>query len=75
MKEKLGAYLHKSIQLMLLEETGLNLRNKFTHGLIGIEECNQTNSTLVLFLYLLLSNLSNVTLVDWSVWYNDYWNQ
>lgn len=63
-KEKLGVDLHKLIQLTMVEDTGLNLRNKVAHGFINIEECNQTNSTLVLFLYLLLSNLSNVTLVD-----------
>lgn len=52
----LGADLHKFIQMTMVEQTGLNLRNKVAHGLISEDECNEVNGTLVVFLYLLITN-------------------
>ncbi len=55
-KGVLGESLVKYIQMIMVEQTGLNLRNKIAHGLIGVEECNKNNSVLVLYLYLLMTS-------------------
>lgn len=55
-KSTLGTDLHKFIQMTMVEQTGLNLRNKVAHGLISENECNEVNGTLVVFLYLLITN-------------------
>lgn len=55
-KSTLGVDLHKFIQMTMVEQTGLNLRNKVAHGLISEDECNEVNGTLVVFLYLLITN-------------------
>jgi len=51
-KEVLGESLHKCIQMIMVEQTGLNLRNKIAHGLIKVENCNKESNILILFLYL-----------------------
>ncbi|MEH7076970.1 DUF4209 domain-containing protein [Neobacillus drentensis] len=55
-KNVLGETLHRYIQMIMVEQTGLNLRNKIAHGLISIEECNKQNNITVLYLYLLITS-------------------
>lgn len=54
-KGVLGESLHKYIQMIMVEQTGLNLRNKIAHGLISIEDCNKSINILVLYLYLMIT--------------------
>lgn len=51
-KEVLGESFHKFIQMIMVEQTGLNLRNKIAHGLINVEDCSKQINNLILFLYL-----------------------
>lgn len=54
-KEALGEHIHKFIQMVMVEQTGLNLRNKVAHGLISFSECNRSLNILVIYLFLLLT--------------------
>ena len=51
-KDVLGASFHKCIQMVMVEQTGHNLRNKIAHGLVTVEDCNKEINCLILFLYL-----------------------
>lgn len=53
----LGKRLHKYLQIITVEQTGLNLRNEIAHGLIIEEACNEAMCTLILHLLLILTNL------------------
>ncbi|MDD9783130.1 DUF4209 domain-containing protein [Priestia megaterium] len=57
-KEVLPERTHKYIQILMVEQTGSNLRNKIAHGLINSSECNLMNNILVLHLYLVLTTLT-----------------
>jgi hypothetical protein len=54
-KEALGDHIHKFIQMVMVEQTGINLRNKVAHGLISFSECNRSLNILVIYLFLLLT--------------------
>lgn len=49
----LGEKYHKYLQLVLVDQTGLNLRNDIAHGLISIDQCNK--AICLIIIYLLLS--------------------
>ena len=49
--------LHKYLEHVLVNETGLNLRNKSAHGLLTVEDCNADNTATVIHIYLLLGLL------------------
>lgn len=52
----LGIDLHQLIKMVMVDPLGLNLRNEVGHGLISIGNCNQSNCTKIVFLFLALSN-------------------
>lgn len=56
-KDALGENIHKLIQIVMVEQTGLNLRNDIAHGLIGFSNVTKTKCVLVIYLYLLLTNI------------------
>lgn len=55
-KEAIPKEIHKYLVMLLVEQTGSNLRNKIAHGLIHPSECNIMNNVLVIHFYLLLTN-------------------
>lgn len=46
--------LQKYLEYVLVNETGLNLRNKAAHGLLTVEDCNADNANTVVHIFLLL---------------------
>ncbi|MEB4861016.1 DUF4209 domain-containing protein [Priestia megaterium] len=56
-KSILPPNIHKYIQMLMVEQTGSNLRNKIAHGLIHSSECNLMNNILILHLYLVMTTL------------------
>ncbi|MNR62620.1 hypothetical protein D3C85_1846940 [compost metagenome] len=50
-----GKDVHKFIQFVMVEQSGMNLRNIIAHGLIKAEACNQSLNVLVIQLFLLLT--------------------
>ena len=49
-----GKNLCRQIKFILFEQMGYKIRHKIAHGEIDPEECNFSNTTLVLYLYLVL---------------------
>lgn len=49
-----GEDLCRQIKFVLFEPMGYRLRHKIAHGEITIEECNFQNTTLIVYLYLVL---------------------
>lgn len=54
----LGKAYHKYLQVVMVEQTGLNLRNEIAHGLINIESCNKATCSLILYLLLSITRYS-----------------
>ncbi len=54
-KISLGTSVHKLIQMVMVEQTGLNLRNEVAHGLLPFSKCNRSLNILVIFLFLVLT--------------------
>jgi hypothetical protein len=59
-KEALGERIHKLIQMVMVDQMGINLRNKVAHGLIRFEQCTRALNLLVIYLFLLLTIYSVV---------------
>lgn len=57
-KSSLGENVHKLIQIVMVEQSGLNLRNEIAHGLIKFSEITKTKNILVIYLYLILTRYS-----------------
>ncbi|WHY63653.1 DUF4209 domain-containing protein [Cytobacillus firmus] len=55
-KSALGEVFHKLVQIVMVEQAGLNLRNRIAHGLITVAECKKSINILVIYLFLLLTN-------------------
>lgn len=51
MKSTLGNDVHKLIQIVMVEQSGLNLRNEIAHGLIELSNINYTKCILVIYLF------------------------
>ncbi|HHQ4908021.1 TPA: DUF4209 domain-containing protein, partial [Staphylococcus aureus] len=49
-KSTLGNDVHKLIQIVMVEQSGLNLRNEIAHGLIELSNINYTKCILVIYL-------------------------
>ncbi|WP_039838696.1 DUF4209 domain-containing protein, partial [Staphylococcus delphini] len=47
--------VHKLIQIVMVEQSGLNLRNEIAHGLIELSDINYTKCILVIYLFLILT--------------------
>jgi len=47
------------IRIVMVEQTGWNLRNRIAHGLISPQDCTETEAVTVLHLYLLLTLFRN----------------
>ncbi|MBI5570725.1 MAG: DUF4209 domain-containing protein [Desulfomonile tiedjei] len=54
-KSALGPNFHKYVEMVMVDQTGFNLRNDVAHGLIRPEECNETNTLMVIHLFLILT--------------------
>ncbi|MEB6833236.1 DUF4209 domain-containing protein [Staphylococcus aureus] len=54
-KSSFGNDIHKLIQIVMVEQSGLNLRNEIAHGLIEIRNVNYTKCILVIYLFLILT--------------------
>ncbi|MDI1667477.1 DUF4209 domain-containing protein [Staphylococcus aureus] len=48
-KSTLGNDVHKLIQIVMVEQSGLNLRNEIAHGLIELSNINYTKCILVIY--------------------------
>lgn len=57
-KISLGENVHKLIQIVMVENSGLNLRNEIAHGLIKFSDITKTKCILVVYLFLLLTRYS-----------------
>lgn len=57
-KSTLGNDVHKLIQIVMVEQSGLNLRNEIAHGLIELSNINYTKCILVIYLFLILTRYS-----------------
>lgn len=47
------------IRIVMVEQTGWNLRNRIAHGLIRPQDCTEVEAVTVLHLYLLLTLFRN----------------
>jgi hypothetical protein len=54
-KDSLGENIHKLIQIVMVEQSGLNLRNEIAHGLISFSSITESRCILVILLYLILT--------------------
>lgn len=54
-KGLLGENVHKLIQIVMVEQSGLNLRNEVAHGIIKFSDITKTKCILVIFLFLILT--------------------
>ncbi|WP_419792120.1 DUF4209 domain-containing protein [Staphylococcus chromogenes] len=54
-KSAFGNDVHKLIQIVMVEQSGLNLRNEIAHGLIESSNINYTKCILVIYLFLVLT--------------------
>ncbi|PFT62607.1 hypothetical protein COK67_20055 [Bacillus cereus] len=54
-KSLLGDDVHKLIQIVMVEQAGLNLRNEIAHGLINFSDITNTQCILVIYLFLILT--------------------
>lgn len=55
-KSSLGDNVHKLIQIVMVEQAGLNLRNEIAHGLMKFSNITKTQCILVIYLFLVLTN-------------------
>ncbi len=51
----LGSDIRKYFEMVMVDQTGLNLRNNIAHGLIKFSECNEINALIVIHLFLILT--------------------
>ena len=60
-KISLGENVHKLIQIVMVEQAGLNLRNEIAHGLIRFSDITKNKCILVIYLFLMLTryNINN----------------
>ncbi|MEH7298524.1 MULTISPECIES: DUF4209 domain-containing protein [Bacillus] len=54
-KSSLGNDIHKLIQIVMVEQAGLNLRNQIAHGLINFSSITKAQCLLVIYLFLVLT--------------------
>ena len=54
-KSALGNDVHKLIQIVMVEQSGLNLRYEIAHGLIELPNINYTKCILIIYLFLILT--------------------
>ena len=54
-KLTLGPDIHKYIEMVMVDQTGLNLRNEIAHGLIRLSDCSEINGLIVIHLFLILT--------------------
>ncbi|PTF28047.1 DUF4209 domain-containing protein [Staphylococcus cohnii] len=54
-KSAFGNDVHKLIQVVMVEQSGLNLRNEIAHGLIEFSKINYTKCILIIYLFLVLT--------------------
>lgn len=54
-KEFLGENIHRLIQIVMVEQSGLNLRNEIAHGLIKYSDITKSKCILVIYLFLILT--------------------
>lgn len=54
-KSSLGNDIHKFIQIVMVEQAGLNLRNQIAHGLINFSDITKAQCLLVIYLFLVLT--------------------
>jgi hypothetical protein len=57
-KSALGENYHCYLQVVLVDQLGLNLRNAVAHGLIATEACNMWTALLIIHQIVLLTNYS-----------------
>ncbi|EGQ3663573.1 DUF4209 domain-containing protein [Staphylococcus pseudintermedius] len=50
-----GNDVHKLIQIVMVEQSGLNLRNEIAHGLIDFSKINYTKCILIVYLFLVIT--------------------
>ncbi|WP_210125796.1 DUF4209 domain-containing protein [Staphylococcus sp. GDY8P126P] len=62
-RSALGNDVHKLIQIVMVEQSGLNLRNEIAHGLIELHNINYTKCILVIYLFLILTTY-NIEKID-----------
>ncbi|MFI3547289.1 DUF4209 domain-containing protein [Mammaliicoccus sciuri] len=55
-KSAFGNDVHKLIQIVMVEQSGLNLRNEIAHGLIEFSNINYTKCILIVYLFLVLTS-------------------
>ncbi|PPJ91630.1 DUF4209 domain-containing protein, partial [Staphylococcus aureus] len=60
-KSTLGNDVHKLIQIVMVEQSGLNLRNEIAHGLIELSNINYTKCILVIYLFLIFTRFVSYT--------------
>lgn len=58
-KDVLGNDIHSLIQIVMVEQSGLNLRNEVAHGLINLSEITKSKCILVIYLFLILTRFTN----------------
>lgn len=54
----LGEDIHQLLKIIMVEQTGLNLRNKIAHGFIKFSELTKSQCCLVIYLFLILTRFS-----------------
>lgn len=54
-KLALGEDIHKLIQIVMVEQSGFNLRNEIAHGLIEFSKITYSQCVLVIYLFLILT--------------------
>ena len=54
MVEKIGEDKVEFLRLLLVDELGLNLRNDVAHGLSKLDNLNEVNANIVLYLFFML---------------------
>lgn len=57
-EKALGRNVKKMIQVIMVEKSGLNLRNDIAHGLIDFSDITKNRCILVIYLYLVLTRYS-----------------
>lgn len=62
-KSVFGNDVHKLIQIVMVEQSGLNLRNEIAHGLIELSNINYTKCILIIYLFLILTRY-NIKKID-----------
>jgi Domain of unknown function (DUF4209) len=55
------------IRVFLMEQSGYNLRNRVGHGLVSIEECNDTRAVILIHLLLIMKRFVLTTSAELPV--------